>query len=67
MNYTIMPLRSGKEYLQQKKIYDNFIDFDEASRQWRKNKIHLGEGIFKYKRYSERLFRYNQHPSDTND
>jgi len=26
------------------------IDFDEASREWRKNKIHLGEGMFKYKR-----------------
>ena len=45
-----MPLRSGKEYLEQKKIYDNFIDFDESSDQWRKNKIHLGEGIFRYKR-----------------
>ena len=26
------------------------IDFDEASREWRKNKIYLGEGMFKYKR-----------------
>ena len=60
-----MPLRSGKEYLEQKKLYDNFIDFDESSRQWRKNKIHLGEGIFRYKRYSERLFRNNLHPSET--
>ena len=25
------------------------INFDEASIAWRKNKIHLGEGIFKYK------------------
>ena len=60
-----MPLRSGKEYLKQKKIYDNFIDFNEASRAWRKNKIHLGEGMFCYKRYSERIFNYNLHPSDT--
>ena len=60
-----MPLRSGKEYLEQKKLYDNFIDFDESSRQWRKNKIHLGDGIFIYKRYSERLFRNNLHPSET--
>ena len=60
-----MPLRSGKEYLKQKKLYDNFIDFDESSRQWRKNKIHLGEGIFRYKRYSERLFINNLHPSET--
>ena len=56
MNYTIMPLRSGKEYLKQKKLYNNFIDFDESSREWRKNKIHLGEGLFLYKRYSERIF-----------
>ena len=60
-----MPLRSGKEYLEQKKIYDNFIDFDESSDQWRKNKIHLGDGIFTYKRYSERLFRNNLHPFET--
>lgn len=26
------------------------IDFDESSKQWRKNKISLGEGMFKYKR-----------------
>jgi hypothetical protein len=43
-----------------KKTYDSpqevKIDFDEASRQWRKNKHHLGEGMFMYKRYSERLF-----------
>tara|TARA_Y100001958_G_C21057854_1_gene421730 strand:- start:648 stop:815 length:168 start_codon:yes stop_codon:yes gene_type:complete len=51
-----MPLRSGKEYLKQKKLYNNFIDFDESSREWRKNKIHLGEGLFLYKRYSERIF-----------
>jgi len=25
------------------------IDFDEASKQWRKNKIYLGNGIFRYK------------------
>ncbi len=25
------------------------IDFDEASRAWRKNKIHLGESGFRYK------------------
>ena len=60
-----MPLRSGKEYLEQKKLYDNFIDFDESSRQWRKNKIHLGEGIFRYKRYSERIFRNNLYPYET--
>ena len=26
------------------------IDFDESSKTWRKNKIQLGEGMFKYKR-----------------
>ena len=26
------------------------IDFDESSKAWRKNKIKLGEGMFKYKR-----------------
>ena len=25
------------------------IDFDEASREWRKNKIYIGEGNFRYK------------------
>lgn len=25
------------------------IDFDDASKQWRKNKINLGKGYFKYK------------------
>ena len=25
------------------------IDFDKASQEWRKNKIHLGNGCFKYK------------------
>jgi len=32
-----------------KKYPNNYINFDEASRQWRKNKISLGFGIFKYK------------------
>jgi len=32
-----------------KKNYDVNIDFDDASKQWRENKIYLGEGIFKYK------------------
>ncbi len=29
--------------------YEVNIDFDEASRSWRKNKIHLGEAGFRYK------------------
>lgn len=28
---------------------NNNIDFDEASKEWRKNKIYLGKGYFKYK------------------
>lgn len=33
-----------------KKKTNNYIDFDEASKEWRKNKISLGYGFFKYKR-----------------
>jgi len=36
-----MLLRSGRIIF--------FIDFDEASKAWRKNKIYLGEGQFQYK------------------
>lgn len=32
-----------------KLIYNVNIDFDESSREWRKNKISLGFGTFKYK------------------
>ena len=68
-----MPLRGGKEYLKkifpkeiqpfnpillpEKTRYEVKIDFDESSMHWRKNKVHLGEGMFMYKRYSERIFR----------
>ena len=65
-NNTIMPLRSGQEYLKKEylKKIDNSdnqslklnsrqyivnIDFDDSSKEWRKNKIHLGGGLFKYK------------------
>ena len=37
-----MLLRSGR-------ILDHRIDFDYASREWRKNKVYLGLGIFIYK------------------
>ena len=33
----------------QKKQTNNYIDFDKASKAWRKNKISLGYGLFKYK------------------
>ena len=39
-----MKLRSGKRYISEEYIVN--IDFDEASRQWRKNKINRGNGIF---------------------
>jgi hypothetical protein len=39
-------------------IYEVKIDFDESQRHWRKNKIQLGEGMFMYKRYSERNFKH---------
>ena len=57
-----MPLRSGQEYLKKEnqpfklillsdkipsRQYIVNIDFDDASKKWRKNKIHLGEGMFK--------------------
>jgi len=32
------------------KQYAVNIDFNESSKAWRKNKISLGEGMFKYKR-----------------
>ena len=58
-----MKLRSGKKIgsnistenqpfrliLAPVKFKKNLIDFDESSREWRKNKIHLGNGMFKYK------------------
>lgn len=31
------------------------IDFDDASKEWRKNKIHLGGGEFKYTRTNKLL------------
>lgn len=36
--------------LPKKTQYNNYINFDEASREWRQNKISLGFGIFKYMR-----------------
>ena len=59
-----MILRDGKEYfielnqpfrliLLTNKVPNRYkvkIDFDESSKAWRKNKIHLGKGMFKYKK-----------------
>ena len=38
-----MTLRNGKNY------NEFIIDFDMASIIWRKNKVYLGYGMFKYK------------------
>tara|TARA_B100002019_G_C21060335_1_gene493784 strand:+ start:169 stop:381 length:213 start_codon:yes stop_codon:yes gene_type:complete len=38
-----------EDYAEDKGKYEVDIDFDEASRAWRKNKIHLGETGFRYK------------------
>ena len=38
-----------EEHIEDKGKYEVNIDFDEASRAWRKNKIHLGETGFRYK------------------
>jgi len=55
-----MKLRSGKKinidryFKEENKPFKMImlplkIDFDESSKEWRKNKISLGEGMFKYK------------------
>ena len=49
-----MKLRNGKEYYLNKPFYDNYIDFDHASKMWRINKISIGSGSFKYKTYNLR-------------
>ena len=46
-NMVLLP-EMGKQY----KIN---IDFDESSKAWRKNKIPLGEGMFKYRRYRKSI------------
>lgn len=38
------------------KQYKIDIDFDESSKSWRKNKIKLGEGMFKYKGYRKLIY-----------
>lgn len=38
------------------KQYKVNIDFDESSKAWRKNKIKLGEGMFKYKGYRKLIY-----------
>ena len=42
-------LNEKEGYVEDKGKYEVNIDFDEASRAWRKNKIHLGETGFRYK------------------
>ena len=42
-NLVLLPERGSKQYMIN-------IDFDDSSLKWRRNKIQLGEGMFKYKR-----------------
>lgn len=44
-----MKLRNGKEYYFDTPLYEVVIDFENASKLWRKNKISLVNGLFKYK------------------
>lgn len=39
-----------EDYVRDKGKYEVNIDFDEATRAWRKNKIHLGDVGFRYKK-----------------
>ena len=46
-----MILRSGFSYFinnYEKSMYKVNINFNVASTQWRKNKIYIGNGIFRY-------------------
>ena len=47
-NMVLLP-ELGKQYVVN-------IDFDESSKAWRKNKIKLGEGMFKYKKYRKIIY-----------
>jgi hypothetical protein len=38
----------------QSKINEVNIDFDEASREWNKNKKRLGNGMYAYKKYHDK-------------
>ena len=38
-----------KKIPKKENTYNVIIDFDEASKEWRKNKISLGGGVFQYK------------------
>jgi hypothetical protein len=40
-----------------KPTFDVNIDFDHASKLWKKNKIRIGEGMYKYKRIKRKPIR----------
>jgi len=42
-----MKLRNGKKYVSEEYIVN--VDFDKASKAWRKNKVCHGNGMFSYK------------------
>jgi alkyl hydroperoxide reductase subunit AhpC len=48
-NMILLPEEVEKIKKIDKKIYKVSIDFDESSKSWRKNKISLANGMFKYK------------------
>ena len=41
--------RNMKKVSEQNATYDVVIDFDEASEEWQKNKISIGNDMYKYK------------------
>ena len=47
-----MKLRSGKEYFYDCPIFEVNIDIDHASKMWRKNKVSIGNGCYRYKKNS---------------
>jgi hypothetical protein len=55
-----MKLRNNKTYGEEqvkKQTYEINIDFDLASREWRKNKVKYGQGCFRYLRRSQRTHK----------
>jgi hypothetical protein len=48
--YGFVGKKDNRNELSDKPLYEVHIDFNYASRRWRQNKIHLGEGVFRYKK-----------------
>ena len=45
--------RNMKKVSEHNATYDVVIDFDEASEEWQKNKISIGNGMYKYQANSK--------------